>query len=49
MEGKFVDALRSAAAEMTMETLHEQRAAFARKVRDLLRDELAQNGLAIES
>lgn len=49
IEGKFVDALRSAAAEMTMETLHEQRAAFARKVRDLLRDELAQNGLAIES
>jgi uncharacterized membrane protein YqiK len=49
IEGKFVDALRAVAAEMTMEALHEQRQMFARKVRDLLRDELAMNGLTIES
>jgi uncharacterized membrane protein YqiK len=49
IEGKFVDALRAAAAEMTMEFLHEQRQVFARKVRELLRDELTMNGLTIES
>ena len=28
VEGKFVDALRTAAAEMTMEELHEKRGAY---------------------
>jgi uncharacterized membrane protein YqiK len=49
IEGKFIDALRAVAAETTMEALHEQRHAFARNVRELLRDELAMNGLTIES
>src|SRR5215470_6295792 len=30
LEGKFVDALRTAAAEMTMEALHEKRAEYVR-------------------
>ena len=32
IEGKFVDALRSVAAEMTMEEMHEQRGEYARRV-----------------
>ena len=32
VEGKFVDALRTAAAEMTMEELHEKRGAYVRRV-----------------
>lgn len=32
VEGKFVDALRSVAAGMTMNELHEQRADFVQKV-----------------
>ncbi len=32
VEGKFVDALRAVAAEMTMEELHEQRVEFVQKV-----------------
>ena len=34
VEGKFVDALRTAAAEMTMEELHEKRGDYVRRVRE---------------
>ena len=34
VEGKFVDALRTAAAEMTMEELHEKRGAYVKRVRE---------------
>ena len=34
VEGKFVDALRTAAAEMTMEELHEKRGAYVQAVRE---------------
>src|SRR5690349_22075552 len=33
LEGKFVDALRTVAAEMTMEELHERRGEYVRRVR----------------
>ncbi len=33
LEGKFVDALRTVAAEMTMEDLHEKRGEYIRRVR----------------
>src|SRR5215470_8956404 len=33
LEGKFVDALRTVAAEMTMEELHEKRGEYVRRVR----------------
>jgi uncharacterized membrane protein YqiK len=49
IEGKFVDALRSVAAEMTMEELHEKRGAFVRRVREAVAGDLAQNGLEVES
>ena len=49
IEGKFVDALRSVAAEMTMEELHEKRGAFMRKVRESVAEDLLKNGLELES
>jgi uncharacterized membrane protein YqiK len=33
LEGKFVDALRTVAAEMTMEEMHEKRGEYVRRVR----------------
>ena len=49
IEGKFVDALRSVAAEMTMEQLHEKRGQFMQKVRGVVSEELLKNGLEVES
>jgi uncharacterized membrane protein YqiK len=49
IEGKFVDALRTAAAEMTMENLHEKRGEYIRRVRDTVADDLLKNGLELES
>ena len=33
LSGKFISALRSAASEMTMEEMHEQRLEYVRKVK----------------
>jgi uncharacterized membrane protein YqiK len=49
VEGKFVDALRTAAAEMTMEELHEKRGAYVRRVREAVAGDLTKNGLELES
>ncbi|GAB5387321.1 MAG: flotillin family protein [Alphaproteobacteria bacterium] len=49
IEGKFVDALRSVAAEMTMEELHEKRVDFVQKVQQVVTEDLAKNGLELES
>ncbi len=49
VEGKFVDALRTAAAEMTMEELHEKRGAYVRRVRETVAEDLTKNGLELES
>jgi uncharacterized membrane protein YqiK len=49
VEGKFVDALRTVAAEMTMEELHEKRGEFVRRVRDGVAGDLLQNGLELET
>jgi uncharacterized membrane protein YqiK len=49
LEGKFVDALRTAAAEMTMEELHEKRGEYVHRVRDTVAGDLLQNGLELES
>jgi uncharacterized membrane protein YqiK len=49
VEGKFVDALRTAAAEMTMEELHEKRGTFVRRVRESVAEDLTKNGLELES
>jgi uncharacterized membrane protein YqiK len=49
LEGKFVDALRTVAAEMTMEELHEKRGEYVRRVRETVAEDLLQNGLELES
>ena len=49
IEGRLTDALRSVAAEMTMEELHEKRIEFVRRVRDTLFDDLASIGLELQS
>ncbi len=49
IEGKFVDALRSVAAEMEMAELHEQRSQFVQKVQQVVSEDLLKNGLELES
>lgn len=49
VEGKFVDALRAVAAEMSMEELHEQRVEFVQKVQQAVSEDLLKNGLELES
>lgn len=49
LQGKFVDALRSVAAGLTMEQLHEQRADFIQSVQQSLSEDLLKNGLELES
>src|SRR5712671_2710812 len=49
VEGKFVDALRTIAAELTMEELHEKRGEYVRRVRETVAENLLQNGLELES
>jgi uncharacterized membrane protein YqiK len=49
VEGKFIDALRTAAAEMTMEELHEKRGSYVRRVREAVAGDLTKNGLELES
>lgn len=49
VEGKFVDALRTAAAEMTMEELHEKRGAYVKRVRESVAEDLTKNGLELEA
>lgn len=49
IEGMLVDALRSVAARLTMDELHENRAAFVADVRDGLLDPLARYGLQLDS
>jgi len=49
VEGKFVDALRTAAADMTMEELHEKRGTYVRRVREAVAEDLTKNGLELES
>jgi uncharacterized membrane protein YqiK len=49
LEGKFVDALRTTAAEMSLEELHEHRGDFVRKVKAAVAEDLLKNGLELES
>jgi uncharacterized membrane protein YqiK len=45
---KLISALRSAAAQMELVELHENRRGFALQVKELVREPLAQNGLGVE-
>lgn len=49
LEGKLVDAMLSVAARYTMDELQDNRAAYAKEVSEMLVDNLAQNGLMLES
>jgi uncharacterized membrane protein YqiK len=49
VEGKFVDALRTVAAEMTMEQMHEKRGEYVKRVRNVVAADLLQNGLELET
>ena len=49
LEGRFVDALQSVVATETMDGLHEKRGEFVRRVADLMRDNLSQNGVLLDS
>ena len=49
LEGKFVDALRSVAAEITMEQMHEKRGDYVRRVKQAVAEDLLKNGLELES
>ncbi|MBV8473558.1 MAG: flotillin family protein [Hyphomicrobiales bacterium] len=49
LEGRFASAMRTAAAQMTLEELHEQRQTYAEKVKLSAMDGLVLNGLELES
>lgn len=49
IEGKFVDALRLIAAEMTLEDMHEKRGQYVASIRDAVAEDLNKNGLELES
>ena len=49
LEGRFVDAVQAVAARQTMDSLHEGRAEFVSNISDLLRDNLKQNGILLDS
>jgi flotillin len=49
LEGKLADAMLSVAATRTMDELQDDRAGYTREVTALLADNLAQNGLMLES
>jgi uncharacterized membrane protein YqiK len=49
VEGKFVDALRTVAAEMSMEEMHEKRGEYVKRVRAAAAADLLQNGLELET
>jgi uncharacterized membrane protein YqiK len=49
IEGKFVDVLRSVAAEMTMEQMHEKRGEYVKRVKAAVAEDLLKNGLELES
>ena len=49
VQGKFVNALRAVAANMTLEELHANRQDFTQKVQHELEKDLATNGLELET
>ena len=49
IEGKLVDGLRSVAARMTMDELHENRSDFVQEVQNAVSSDLLKNGLELES
>jgi uncharacterized membrane protein YqiK len=49
VQGRFVDAMGSVAARMTMEEIHENRSDYIKSVKALVADSLTANGLELEA
>ena len=49
LEGRFIDAVQAIGASRTMDMLHEQRAEFVGTILALLRGNLVQNGILLDS
>ncbi|CAN5170953.1 hypothetical protein BH10PSE7_BH10PSE7_10920 [soil metagenome] len=49
LEGKFAGAMRTVAAQMTLEEMHELRGDYAARVHQVAAESLAANGLELES
>ena len=49
LEGRFIDAVQAIGASRTMDALHEQRAEFVGTILALLRGNLVQNGILLDS
>ncbi len=49
LEGKFSSAIRTVAAQMSLEEMHELRSDYAERVREIAARSLAANGLDLES
>ncbi len=49
IDGKLIDTLRSVAARMTLDELHENRGEFVAEVQQNVAESLSRNGLALES
>ncbi|MEJ8569907.1 flotillin family protein [Microbaculum marinum] len=49
IQGRFVDAMASVAASMTMEEIHQDRSRYVERVSDLVAKRLGTNGLELEN
>ncbi len=49
LEGRFIDSVQAIAASRSMDMLHEKRAEFVAAISALLRDNLVQNGILLDS
>ena len=49
LEGRFVDAVQSVAAAETMDSLHERRGEFVKRIGEQLRENLSVNGILLDA
>lgn len=49
LEGRFIDAIQSTAAGLTMDSLHDRRGEFVRSIQESVRENLAHSGIQLES
>ena len=49
LEGRFIDAVQAVAASRTMDQIHEKRSLFVSDISALLKDNLAENGVVLDS
>jgi uncharacterized membrane protein YqiK len=49
LEGRFIDALRAVAAEISMEELHVKRGEYVKRVKAAVAEDLSKNGLELEA